>query len=241
VENLLARMTLAEKVAQLGGAWFADLVVDGDLDAERMEQHLGQGIGHISGIAPQSGRGPEELARFANGIQRFLVEHTRLGIPAIVHEEAVAGLCARGASQFPQAIGLASTWDPGLVEEVAASCRRHLLAVGARAALSPVVDLALDPRWGRLEETYGEDPELTSRLAVAYVRGMQGDDLAYGVAATAKHFVAHGLPEGGFNHGAVSIGARRLRDVVAAPFRATVHEAGLANVMSAYHEVDGLP
>src|SRR5205085_11969180 len=95
--------------------------------------------------------------------------------------------------------------------------------------------------WGRLEETYGEDPELASRLAVAYVRGLQTADLARGVAATAKHFIGHGSPDGGFNHGATSIGFRRLRDVVAAPFRAAIHEAGLAGVMSAYNEVDGLP
>lgn len=241
VERLLARMTLAEKVAQLGGAWFGRLLVNGELDEDRLRATLGDGIGHITCIATDSYAGPARTAAFANRIQRFLAEETRLGIPALLHEEALAGLCAKDATQFPQAIGLASTWDPALVEEVAASCRRHMLAVGARVALAPVVDVAGDPRWGRLEETYGEDPVLAARLAVAYVRGIQGDDLRHGVAATAKHFLGHGGPDGGFNHGALSMGGRRLRDVVAAPFRAAIHEAGLAGVMSAYHEVDGLP
>ena len=241
VERLLARMTLAEKVAQLGGAWFGRLMGEEDLDDDKLIAVLGEGIGHVTCIATDSFATPERTAAFANRIQHFLVERTRLGIPALLHEEAVAGLCARGATQFPQAIGLASTWDPSLVEEVARSIRRHMLAVGARVALAPVVDIAADPRWGRLEETYGEDPELASRLAVAYVRGLQGDDLASGVAAAAKHFLAHGAPDGGFNHGALSMGSRRLHDVIAAPFRAAIHEAGLAGVMSAYHEVDGLP
>ena len=243
VEDLLARMTLSEKVAQLGGAWFGHLVTDGELDGHKLELALRHGIGHVTRIAVESGRGPESIAAYANQIQRFLRERTRLGIPALIHEEALAGMCARGAAQFPQAIGLASTWDPAVVEAVATSCRRHLRAVGAGVALAPVVDIARDPRWGRLEETYGEDPELASRMAVAYVRGLQGGtaDLAQGVAATAKHFLGHGVPDGGFNHGAVSIGPRQLRDVFAAPFRAAIHEAGLANVMSAYHEVDGLP
>jgi beta-glucosidase len=241
VEDLLARMTLAEKVAQLGGAWFGRLLNGDDLDDEKLEPVLGEGIGHLTCIATDSYAEPERTAAFANRIQRFLVERTRLGIPALLHEEAVAGLCARGATQYPQAIGLASTWDPSLVQEVARSIRRHMLAVGARVALAPVVDIAADPRWGRLEETYGEDPELAARLAVAFVRGLQGDELAAGVAATAKHFLAHGAPDGGFNHGALSMGPRRLRDVIAAPFRAAINEAGLAGVMSAYHEIDGLP
>lgn len=237
VDDLLARMTVEEKCAQLGGAWFTRLVSDGDLDGERMEKRLGAGIGHVTRISVESGLGPDRTATWANQVQRFLVERTRLGIPAIVHEEAVAGLCARDATQFPQAIGLAASWDPDLVEEVAAVAGRQMRAVGARLALSPVLDIARDPRWGRLEETYGEDPELVSRLAVAYVRGMQGQ----GVVATGKHFLGYGVPDAGFNHGEVSIGPRRLRDVITAPFRAAINEAGLGAVMNAYNEVDGLP
>lgn len=237
VDDLLDRMTLEEKCAQLGGAWFSRLVTNGELDREQMGRRLGDGIGHITRIAAESGLGPGRTASWANEIQRYLAEETRLGIPAIVHEEAVAGLLARDATQFPQAIGLASTWDPELVQQVAAVAGRQMRAVGARVALSPVLDIARDPRWGRLEETYGEDPELVSRMAVAYVRGIQGE----GVVATGKHFLAYGAPDGGFNHGEVSVGPRRLRDVFAAPFRAAINEAGLGAVMNAYNEVDGLP
>jgi beta-glucosidase len=237
VDDLLARMTLEEKCAQLGGAWFSRLLADGELDDQRLQERLGSGIGQITRIAAESGQGPDRTAAWANEIQRFLVERTRLGIPAIIHEEAVAGFCARGATQFPQAIGLASTWDPELVEQVAATAGRQMRAVGARLALSPVLDVARDPRWGRLEETYGEDPELVSRMGVAYVHGIQGA----GVVATAKHFLGYGLPDAGFNQGEVSIGPRRLRDVVAAPFRAAISEADLGAVMNAYNEVDGLP
>lgn len=237
VDDLLARMTLEEKCAQLGGAWFSKLVRDGELDDQQMKERLGDGIGHVTRIAAESGLGPERTARWANGIQRFLAESTRWGIPAIVHEEAVAGYCARDATQFPQAIGLASTWDPELVEQVAAVAGRQLRSVGARLALAPVLDVARDPRWGRLEETYGEDPELVSRLGTAYVRGVQ----AQGVVACAKHFLGYGVPDGGFNQGEMSIGPRRLRDVFAAPFRAAVTEAGLGAVMNAYNEIDGLP
>ena len=237
VEDLLSEMTTEERCAQLGGAWFSRLVIGGELDRERMQKRLGSGIGHITRIAAESGLGPDRTAPWANEIQRFLVEETRLGIPAIVHEEAVAGFCAQGATQFPQAIGLASTWDPALVQQVAATAGRQMRAVGARLALSPVLDIARDPRWGRLEETYGEDPELASRMAVAYVSGIQGE----GVHATAKHFLGYGMPDGGFNHGEMSVGPRRLRDVIAAPFRAAINEADLAAVMNAYNEVDGLP
>ena len=236
-EQMLARMTIEEKVAQITGTWFSHLLTDGELDPAKMGEKLAEGAGHITRIAAESKQGPERTAAWANVIQRHLVEQTRLGIPAIVHEEAVAGLCGKDATQFPQAIGLASTWDPELMEQVAAAAGRQLRAAGARLALSPVIDIARDPRWGRVEETYGEDPELSSRMAVAYVRGMQ----AQGVVCAAKHFLGYGVPDGGMNHAQVSIGPRRLRDVIAAPFRAAINEAGLAAVMNAYNEVDGLP
>ena len=236
VDELLARMTLEEKCAQLAGAWFSSLFVSGELEPERMQLQLGEGIGHITRIAAESACGPEMTAPWANEIQRFLVEETRLGIPAILHEEALAGLCGKDATQFPQSIGLASTWDPELVGAVASVAGRQMRAVGARMALAPILDVARDPRFGRLEETYGEDPELVSRLGVAYVRAMQAE----GVVCAAKHFLAYSAPDAGFNHGGSSIGPRRLRDVFAAPFRAVIAEGGLGAVMNSYNEVDGL-
>ena len=170
-----------------------------------------------------------------------MVERTRLGVPVIVHEESLAGYCARDATVFPQALALASAWDPELMEEVASVVRRQLMAVGARHSLAPVLDVARDPRWGRLEETYGEDPVLAGVLGAAYVRGMQTSDLFHGVLATGKHFLAHGLSEGGRNHAPVQIGPRELREVYAEPFAAAIREAGLASVMSSYSCIDGLP
>jgi beta-glucosidase len=240
-DDLLARMTLDEKLAQLGCVWSTQLAVDDRFSIDRARELLAHGTGHITRIGAATGLRPHESAAFANQIQRFLLENTRLGIPAIIHEESVAGLTARDATQFPQAIGLASTWNPALIEELGGVIRAQMLAVGARQTLAPVMDIARDPRWGRTEETYGEDPYLASRLAVAYVRGVQGDELRRGVAATGKHFIGYGLSEGGMNHAPVHLGARELREVYARPFEAAIREAGLASVMNAYNDVDGLP
>ena len=202
-----------------------------------MGDALAHGIGQISRISAQTGLGPEATATLTNGIQRHLVEETRLGIPAVVHEESTGGFCAREATQFPHGTGLSATWDPDLAQEVAEVIGRQLRAVGARLTLAPVVDIARDPRWGRVEETYGEDPELASRFGVAYVRGIQSQ----GVACTLKHYVGYGASEGGLNWGWVSAGPRHLRDVLAAPFRAAIAEAGVGAVMPSYNDIDGLP
>ena len=240
-DDLVGCMTLDEKLAQLGCVWSTQLVADDRFSAERARALLAHGTGHVTRIGASTGLRPSESAAFANDIQRFLVEQTRLGIPAIIHEESVAGLTARDATQFPQAIGLASTWNPPLLEEMGRVIRAQMLAVGARQTLAPVLDIARDPRWGRSEETYGEDPYLASRLGVAYVRGLQGDDLRHAVAATGKHFIGYGFSEGGLNHAPVHLGTRELREVYARPFEAAIREAGLASVMNAYNEVDGLP
>jgi beta-glucosidase len=238
---LLAQMTLDEKLAQLGCVWSTQLVEAGAFSKRRAQELMPHGTGHVTRLAGATSLRPAASAAFANGIQRFLASQTRLGIPAIVHEESCAGLLARDATQFPQAIGLASSWNPELVEAAARVIRAQMLATGARQTLAPVLDIARDPRWGRTEETYGEDPYLASRIGVAYVRGIQGDDLSRGVAATAKHFIAYGLGEGGMNHAPAQLGPRELRDVFARPFAAAIAEAGLASVMNAYNEVDGLP
>jgi len=241
VEDLIARMTLDEKVAQLGCVWSTQLADEKGFCAEKARERLRHGTGQVTRIAAATGLRPRENAAFMNAIQRHLLEETRLGIPALVHEESTAGFTARDADQLPQAIGLAATWSPEGVEEAASLIRRQMLAVGARQTLAPVLDIARDPRWGRVEETYGEDPYLASRLGVAYVRGIQGDDLRHGVVATAKHFLGYGLSEGGHNHKPVHLGPRELREVFARPFRAAIREAGLASVMNAYNDVDGLP
>jgi beta-glucosidase len=239
--DLVGRMTLDEKLAQLGCVWSTALVEGGAFSETRAASLLAQGTGHVTRIGAATGLRPRESAAFANRIQRFLREHTRLGIPTIVHEESCAGFTARDATQFPQAIGLASTFDPELVEAVAEVIRVQMRAVGARQTLAPVLDVTRDPRWGRTEETYGESAYLASRIGVAYVRGLQTDELRQGVAATAKHFLGYGFSEGGLNHAPAHLGPRELREVVAAPFAAAIREARLASVMNAYNEVDGLP
>ena len=241
VADLVGRMTLDEKLAQIGCVWSTQLVDDEAFSPERAAELMPHGTGHVTRIAASTGLRPRQNAAYMNAIQHWLVDHTRLGIPALVHEESAAGFCARDATQFPQAIGLAATWDPAGVEAVGRVIRDQMLAVGARQTLAPVLDVTREPRWGRVEETFGECPYLVSRLGVAYVRGVQGDDLATGVAATGKHFLGYGMPEGGMNHASARIGPRELREVYARPFEAAIREAGLASVMNAYNDVDGLP
>jgi beta-glucosidase len=240
VADLLSRMTVAEKIAQLGSVWVFSIMKGGELVPAELKRLMGNGIGQITRVSGASSLGPVEAARIGNDIQRFLQEETRLGIPAIIHEEVCAGLMARHATVFPQAIGVASTWDPYLTEQLAAVVRREMLAVGARQGLSPVLDVCRDPRWGRTEETFGEDPHLVAIMGSAFVRGLQGDDLANGVIATAKHFVGYGASEGGMNWAPARIPDRELHDVYLHPFAAAVHQ-GLRSVMTAYHELDGVP
>ncbi|TVR93346.1 MAG: beta-glucosidase, partial [Trueperaceae bacterium] len=184
---------------------------------------------------------PAASAALANEVQAYLRDHTRLGIPAVMHEEACAGYMARDATCFPQAIGQAATWDPDLIGRMAVVIRDQMLAVGARHALAPVLDITRDPRWGRVEETYGEDPYLVARIGNAYIAGLQGPSLDQGVVATAKHFIGYGLSEGGLNWAPVRLMPRELRDAVALPFEAAIAEVGVASVMNAYHELDGVP
>ena len=241
VEDLLGRMTLDEKLAQIGSIWITELIRGDRFDADDVAGKLPHGIGHVTRIGASTGLRPAASARLMNQIQQVVVERTRLGIPVIVHEEAVAGYCGRDATQFPQAIGLASTWDEALVTEVADTIRKQMVAVGARHSLSPVLDVARDPRWGRVEETYGEDPYLVGRMGTAYVRGLQGHDLRDGVIATGKHFLGYGLSEGGMNHAPVHLGPRELREVYAEPFAASIRDGGLASVMNSYSSIDGVP
>ena len=226
VDDLLGRMTIEEKLAQLQGAWVTSLLDTDHFDEAAAARVLRNGMGQVTRIGASTGLDAAGSAELMNAIQQVAVEQTRLGIPVIVHEESLAGYCARGATVFPQAIGLAASWDPGLLAEIAAVIRDQLLAVGARQALAPVLDVARDPRWGRVEETYGEDPVLAGTLGTAYVRALQGDDLRRGVVATGKHFLAHALSEGGRNHGPVQVGPRELREVYAEPFAAAIRDAG---------------
>ncbi len=241
VEDLLERMTLEEKVAQLGSAWVFQLLEGKNLSPVKATDLLRNGLGHITRISGASHLDAVEAARVANAVQRHLLEKTRLGIPVIVHEEICSGLMAPNATVFPQAIGVASTWDLELVRAIAEVVRAQMRAIGAHQGLSPVLDIARDPRWGRTEETFGEDPHLVAMMGMAFVDGLQGDDLADGVIATPKHFVGYGASEGGLNWAPAHIPARELHEVYLHPFEAAVRAAGARSVMNGYHELDGIP
>jgi beta-glucosidase len=242
VDDLLSRMSTEEKVAQLGSLWVYEIQQDDQsLSAQEAQRRMPHGIGQITRLAGGSSLSPVETARLANEIQRFLIEQTRLGIPALIHDECCSGFLASGATNFPQIIGLASTWSPELAEAMTQVIRTQMRAVGVHHGLAPVLDIARDPRWGRTEETFGEDPCLTASMGTAYIRGLQGDDWTQGVMATGKHFVGYSASEGGLNWAPAHLTPRELREVYLAPFEAAVREAKLASMMPAYHEIDGEP
>lgn len=239
VGDLLAQMTLEEKLAQIGSYWVYELQTKGALDQEKVAAKLKHGIGQITRNAGACNLDPLATARSANALQRFLVEKTRLGIPAIIHEECCVGLMSAGSTVFPQIIGLASTFNPHLAEQMTAQIRQQMRAVGAHQGLAPVLDVSRDPRWGRIEETFGEDPTLVSQFGVSYIRGLQGPDLTEGVMATGKHFVGHANSLGGLNCAPVHVGMRELWETYLAPFQAAIRDAGLATMMNAYPQLDG--
>jgi len=252
VADLLSRMTLEEKIAQLEGAWEnkqffhnpQELFVDenGKFLPERAAALMKNGLGEIS--RPSENRDPRAMAEYTNTVQKWMRENTRLGIPVIFHDECLHGHVAPKATSYPQAIALASTWDPSLLHEVFTATAAEARARGVQQCLAPVLDLARDPRWGRTEETYGEDPYLVSRLGVAAITGYQGTgpgiDKAH-VMATAKHFAVHGQPEGGTNVGPANYSERTIREYWLKPFEAAVKEAHVATVMPSYNEIDGIP
>jgi len=256
VEDLLARMTLEEKIAQITTVWNRKqevLTPSGDFDAARAKKVFPVGIGQMARPSDLHGAGSpyerpyrnaRETVKLVNAIQHFAMKDTRLGIPTFFHEEGLHGYVARDATSFPQAIALASSWDPELLTRIFTIDAREMRARGAVLALAPVVDVARDPRWGRFEETYGEDPYLVSRMGVAAVLGFQGTSLSLGrdrVFATLKHMTGHGQPESGTNVGPADVTERTLREVFFPPFAAAIADGHALNVMPSYNEIDGLP
>lgn len=251
VADLLSRMTLEEKVAQLTCLWAnrpqvnpqTDFATDrGDFSPEKAALVMKYGIGQIA--RQRERKDPRAGAKFANDVQKWLLENTRLGIPAILHDEILHGNMAKGSTSFPQPIALATTWDPEFVFKVFTAGALETRARGSQQVLGPNLDLARDARWGRTEETYGEDPYLTSRMAVAIVKALQGPgpgvDESH-VIATAKHFTAHGQPESGTNIGPINVSERALREYYLPSFKAAVIEGGIMSVMPSYNEIDGVP
>ena len=269
IPAIMERMTLDEKLAQITCIWMDKVKIldeKGDFSPEKMKAAFPHGAGCIARpqdtigleardterrdvndstvVRRQSARTPSETVKLTNAIQKWMIEETRLGIPTLFHEEGLHGFQGRYATSFPQSIALASTFDTDLIEQVYAITAREIRVRGVHHVLSPVVDVALDPRWGRIEETFGEDPYLVSRMGVAAVKGFQGDrDIIANnkVLATLKHMTGHGQPESGMNIGPAQLPERILREVFFPPFEAAVKEAGAASVMASYNEIDGIP
>jgi beta-glucosidase len=241
VENLLSLMNLDEKIAQLGSFWIYEILDSKNFSDYKADILMKNGIGQITRLGGASNFSPDQSARIANQIQKYLLKNTRLGIPAIIHEESCSGYMAKGATCFPQIIGVASTWEPELVEEMGSVIKHQVRAVGAHQALAPVLDIARDARWGRTEETFGEDPYLTSTMGLFYIRGIQDDNWKTGIMATAKHFVGYGVSEGGMNWAPPHIPYRELYEIFLKPFEVAVKKAKVAAIMPGYHELDGVP
>ena len=242
INKLLNKMTLEEKVAQLTSVYARNLLDDeNNISEEKMKDYLKYGIGEISRLAGGRDIPLNKVANLANTIQKFLIENTRLKIPAIIHEECLSGFMASHATTFPQAIGLASSWNPSLVKKVSSVIRRQMRRVGVHQGLAPVLDVMRDPRWGRTEETYGEDPYLVASIGLAYIEGLQGEDLTDGIIATPKHFVGYSFSEGGRNLAPVHVSERELREIFMFPFEVAIRQGHAMSLMNAYHEIDGIP
>jgi beta-xylosidase len=265
VDLLLAEMTLEEKVAQLGSRWLGngpagsgDASVSAPEEESVSEETLNVapmqdvfaaagslsleeasrfGLGHLTRIYGSVPLTPEAGADELVRQQRIVLAGSRLGIPALVHEECLTGFTAYGATVYPTALAWGATFDPDLVERMAAAIGRDMAALGVHQGLSPVLDVVRDYRWGRVEETLGEDPYLVAMLGSAYVRGLQ----SAGVLATLKHFAGYSASRGARNHGPVPMGRRELLDVILPPFEMAVTVAGAASVMNSYSDVDGVP
>ena len=244
-------MTLEEKAAQMVCVWQkkAELLLDaeGNFDFKKAKAHFkhGYGLGQV-GRPSDAGKGknPREMAELTNAIQKFFIENSRLGIPVMFHEECLHGQAGVASTSFPQPIGLAATFNPALVEALYAMTAEETRLRGAHQALTPVVDVARDPRWGRVEETFGEDPYLVAQLGMAAVRGFQGDGAFKDktrLIATLKHFAAHGQPESGINCAPANYSMRLLRETFLYPFKEAIQKAGAISVMASYNEIDGVP
>jgi beta-xylosidase len=246
VSDLLGRMTLPEKIAQMHSCWLI-LSPDGNhrirTDAfcqtattEDIKEMLRLGVGQVTRPLGTHPVNPKEGVRALNGLQKFLVEETRLGVPAISHEECLTGLMVKGATLLPSALNYGSTWNPNLIEAVGQEIAKEAKQIGCHQGLAPVLDVSRDVRWGRTEETMGEDPYLAGVLGTRYVKGLQGQNRE--LLATLKHYVGHSFSEGARNHAPVHLGFKELSDIFLLPFEMAVKQANAGSIMPAYHDID---
>jgi beta-glucosidase len=258
VDDLLSRMTLQEKIAQLSCIWQRKGEIEdanGNFDPAKASRVFPYGIGQVarpSDRVPLEANDPlqnvfrdaPQTVAFVNAVQHYSVDDTRLGIPTLFHGEGLHGFMARDATSFPQAIALASSWDPALITRVYTIVAREARARGVQLLLTPVINLGRDPRWGRIEETFGEDTYVAGQMGVAEVRGLQGDSLPLGpdhVFATLKHMAAYGVPEAGTNAGPAEISQRTLLQMYLPQFHAAIQQANAQVVMASYNEIGGIP
>lgn len=238
INDLIKRMTLKEKAAQLDMLAANDILEnDTTLSQEKMAYYIdSMNIGAIHDFYPKT-------AKIANELQKQAVENSRLGIPILFIEEALHGYQGRGATTFPIPLGNASTWDTTLINSIGRAVASEARAHGVHFVLGPNLDIARELRWGRVEETFGEDTYLASRMAVNLIKGLQGNSLSdnNAVVAEPKHFAVHGIPESGSNEGPVLIGEREARSTYLYVFEKAVKEAKAKGIMAAYHEMDGIP
>ena len=237
VEDLLSRMTLEEKCAQLCGDLAASFIRDGKLDKDLLREKFKDGHGRFTQYSLVGLADPEQIAKISDEVQDFFVNETRLGIPVALQTENLCGYPSAGGTLFPAQINLGCTWEPELAEEMAHIIGQESRTVGISSAMSPVIDVSNDPRWGRTYETYGEDPYLISQFGINYVRGMQEE----GVSCIAKHFLGYASTQGGLNTAQARINDRELYEIYATPFEAAAKIAHLGGMMANYGEIDGLP
>ncbi|MBQ6505427.1 MAG: glycoside hydrolase family 3 C-terminal domain-containing protein [Flexilinea sp.] len=239
VEDLLSRMTLEEKAAQLCGDLLASFMANGEVSLELLREKFPYGHGRFTQFSLAGIVDPVQIAEITNTIQHYFMEETRLGIPVALQAENLCGYPGAEGTLFPAQINVGCTWEPELAEEMAAVIGQECRAVGINSAMSPVIDISRDPRWGRTYETYGEDPYLTSQMGISYIKGMQGDK-TNGPACIAKHFLGYAESQGGLNCAVSRINDREMYEVFATPFEAAANEADVSGMMANYGEIDGM-
>lgn len=240
VEDLLSKMTLEEKAAQLCGHLPYCCVEKGKVNVEKLRELFPHGHGRFTQFSLAGLTDPEMIAEISNEIQRYFVEETRLGIPVVFQTENLCGYPGAGGTLFPAMINLGSTWEPELAQQMSRIIGHESRAVGITSAMSPVIDVARDPRWGRVYETFGEDTYLVTQMGIEYIKGMQNDK-KNGVACIAKHFLGYSETQGGLNCAAARINKRELYEVFATPFEAADKVAEVSAMMANYGEIDGIP
>ncbi|MBD1572624.1 beta-glucosidase [Vibrio sp. S17_S38] len=246
LNDLLSQMTIDEKIAQLGAQWLIlepdgehqdrELEMGGQDARKPIKERLRHGLGQITRPLGTHSVDASVGIKALNQLQKYLIEETRLGIPAMSHEECLVGLMAKGATLFPSSLNFGHTWNPELIEQMSAEIGHQARKVGAHHGLAPVLDVSRDVRWGRTEETLGEDPYHAGILATHYVKGLQGENRD--LLATLKHYVGHSFSEGARNHAPVHLGYKELNDSFMLPFEMAVKLANAGSVMPAYHDID---